>query len=545
MIRISDTPENCRELEWFMARYPMRVEAIEYLTGRARWFDQQLELIAKIIGGHYAPREMRLAEPGRDYQLAAAELLFRRHGYLLADKVGLGKTVSAFCAFTQPETLPALVVTLTHLPTQWVNMLHRFLPAATAHVIQKGTPYRYDPKKGSVTHDLARAVENGKPLPDVIVMSYSKLAGWAPYLKGLVRSVTFDEVQELRRESSAKYEGALEIAQAATYRLGLSATPIYNFGGEIYNILNVLAPDELGTREEFYREWCTSAGNGKYSVNEPEVLSAYLREQGLMLRRTGKDVGREVTEPQEIPHFIDADLDAFKDIESDATALARIITAQGGYSNTEKWKASGELDYKMRQATGIAKAPYVAEFCKMLLDSEEKIVLFGWHHEFYRLVGERLAEFNPVFYTGQETTRQKDAAKKAFCEGSSRVMIISLRAGAGMDGLQFVSHVCVFGELDWSPGVHTQCVGRLARDGQEDLVAAYFLVCNHGSDPIMADTLGLKKQQSDGLLDPNAPRIEEIGFDQTGSNVKKLAESYLAQRGITVGKPMEMAVGSA
>jgi SNF2 family DNA or RNA helicase len=39
--------------------------------------------------------------------------------FLLADEVGLGKTCSAITAMSQPGTLPALVVTLTHLPQQW------------------------------------------------------------------------------------------------------------------------------------------------------------------------------------------------------------------------------------------------------------------------------------------------------------------------------------------------------------------------------------------------------------------------------------------
>jgi hypothetical protein len=47
----------------------------------------------------------------------------------------------------------------------------------------------------------------------------------------------------------------------------------------------------------------------------------------------------------------------------------------------------GDFDWKMRQATGIAKAPYVAEFVKLLLESEQKVVLFGWHRDVYDDLG--------------------------------------------------------------------------------------------------------------------------------------------------------------
>src|SRR5579884_3848269 len=43
---------------------------------------------------------------------------------------------------------------------------------------------------------------------------------------------------------------------------------------------------------------------------------------------------------------------------------------------------------------------------------------------------------------------------------------MSLRSGAGLDGLQEDCTVGVFGELDWSPEQHRQCIGRLDRDGQ-------------------------------------------------------------------------------
>lgn len=47
------------------------------------------------------------------------------------------------------------------------------------------------------------------------------------------------------------------------------------------------------------------------------------------------------------------------------------------------------------------------------------------------------------------------------CQGVA--VIMSLRSGAGVDGLQKHSRVAVFGERDWSPQVHEQCIGRIRR----------------------------------------------------------------------------------
>jgi SNF2 family DNA or RNA helicase len=116
-------------------------------------------------------------------------------------------------------------------------------------------------------------------------------------------------------------------------------------------------------------------------------------------------------------------------------------------------------------------------------------------------------------------------AKEAFVRGDSPVLILSLRSGAGLNGLQESASSIVFGELDWSPGVHEQCIGRLHRHGQSRSVAAYFLIADDGADPVIAEALGLKREQVEGIRDPHHDLIEKL--DVSGDRAKKLAEYYL------------------
>jgi SNF2 family DNA or RNA helicase len=528
VIELSDTPENARELRWFLERYPMRVDDAAYLARRAEEHRAQCELVFRLLSGGYTPPPFdALAVPAREYQRIAAGLTLTTGGLLLADDVGLGKTGAAICTFTDPRTLPVLVVTLTHLPQQWKRELAKFAPSLRVHLIAKGRPY-VDGKP----QDLARQIDRLFPLPDVIVINYAKLANWASFLAPLVKMVVYDEVQELRVKGSQKYSAALHLSSHASFRLGLSATPIINYGGEIYNVCEVLSPDGLGTRDEFIREWCTPKGNDKYALRDPQAFGSYMREQGLMLRRTRQDVGRELPALSRIPHFIDADLDQLDKEASDAVTLAQIILSQDGFGKGVKMRAGGELDYRLRRATGLAKARYVSEFVRLLIESGEPVLLYGWHHDVYDLWREQLQPFAPAFYTGEEDAKAKAEAERRFVSGETKLLIMSLRAGAGIDGLQKVCRTVVFGELDWSPGIHTQCAGRLHRDGQADPVMAYYLVSDHGSDPVIAGVLGVKKEQSDGVLDPTAPLVRELAAD--GAQIRRMAEEFLRQRGIAL-----------
>jgi hypothetical protein len=67
----------------------------------------------------------------------------------------------------------------------------------------------------------------------------------------------------------------------------------------------------------------------------------------------------------------------------------------------------------MRRATGLAKAPYVADFVRLLLESEPKVVLFGWHRDVYEIWLDRLADLNPSLYTGSESSGSAQKERRA------------------------------------------------------------------------------------------------------------------------------------
>jgi SNF2 family DNA or RNA helicase len=509
---LSDTLEVCRDLAWFRERYPLEMTPadLERLEGQAIEHCKREEVIADVLSGDFVPRPFELALPPRDYQRVAADLALRMGALLIADDVGLGKTIEGICVLSEPATRPALIVTLTHLAKQWERELAKFAPGLRQHTLKHASVY---PIRGGI--------------PDVIITTYSKLAGWAEHLAGKVRTVIFDEVQELRRgEKSDKGKAAYQIADAADFKVGLSATPIYNYGGEIYNVLRALAPAALGTWSEFQIEWCGAAdAKGRAQLKDAKAFGTYLRSSGLMLRRTREDVGRELPEVIRISHEVETDEAPLKNITSAAEALARIILEKNESRRGEKMQAAEELNSIVRHATGVAKAPYVAEFVRILVANGERVVLFGWHHDVYSVWKERLSHYAPAMYTGAETPSQKEKERHRFLSGETPVLIMSLRSGAGLDGLQGVCHTVVFGELDWSPGCHEQCIGRVHRDGQGGSVVVYYLLATVGSDPVVADVLGVKRAQVEGLRNPQLDIIEKL--DVSGDRIRELARRYL------------------
>lgn len=500
----ANTKDQCADLSWFMMRYPMAMSLDDQLTlegGRQQFETHQAEMEA-ILKPEYRPTERVGLQPGeriRHYQGQAIDLTLSRGALLVGDDVGLGKTYTGAGLLLSDCTLPAAVVMEPHLQDQWAEKLEAF------------TTLRVHKIKGTKPYSLPEA--------DVYLFKYSQLLGWVDIFEGgYFKTVVYDEIQQLRTgRASAKGQAADVLSRNATYLMGLSATPIYNYGAEIWEIMRFLDPSVLGSRDEFMREWCS---DGK-TVDDPDALGAFLREQNAFIRRTKTDVGQQIPAVNTIVEKIPFDSQAMKDVEDIARQLA--ITATTG-AFTERGQAARQLDLKMRHATGVGKAKGVALYVRMLLEADIPVILAGWHREVYDIWLEELADFKPAMYTGSESPAQKAEAKRRFMEEETGLFIISLRSGAGLDDLQHRCSTAICGELDWSPKIHEQFIGRLYRDGQKESVTAIYLNTDEGSDPPMVELLGLKDSQSTGITDPGK-QLEARHSDK--SPIQALAEQVL------------------
>lgn len=463
----------------------------------------------------YLCRAIASIEPEGRGSAVCIKVSSKRELFITNGHIVTHNTVTALSLLAREGTLPAVIVVPTHLPRQWTREVEKFLPSLKTYTVKTTDPSREKPPDNV----------------DVWIVPYSRLFGWAETLASKVNTAIFDEIHELRREGTGKYAGAWTIASQVTYRMGLSATPIWNYGAEFYAVLGIISPGELGTWDEFSREWCTEAmERRKTRITDPVAFGAWLRSTGLMLRRTRREVGRQL--PPVVRSVVDVEWndEPFTAVEDAIVALAsRALTAKG----KDAFTAAGMLDGQLRHATGLAKASHVAALVRGIVEtSEEPVVLFGWHRDVYDIWLRDLADLKPVLYTGSENEKEKDENLQTFLRGESRVLIMSLRSGSGVDGLQHVCRRVVFGELDWSPGAMEQCLGRVFRDEQDDTTMVYYLVCDQGSDPVILDVLDLKRFQQDGVIDPGGERLLDVQIDP--NHVKKLARDILQRRGVDV-----------
>lgn len=500
------------ELNWLMLRFPLDIKPQDQkrwdeALADARTYARKRQL-QKLLPSLAIPPRGTFEGELKHFQQEGLAFLLSHDRCLLADEMGLGKTVQALAYLGSTGSFPALVVCPPHLTKNWELETERFLRveggSPTIHIIRGLKPY---------------------PLPQaqVYIMHYLLLRGWKEALPALgFEAVIFDEIQELRRRGTEKYSAASLLSSACERVIGLSGTPIYNKGGEIWNVVNILDYHLLGDWESFSREWCYGYGNA--IVAKPDVLGAHLKREGLMIRRTKQEVLPELPPKRRLVMPIDGDDVLYRQLM--APVWAQVGTWQNDETLTPSQRAilEEQISQRERQATGIVKAPYVSQFVRSLIEGGEKVLLFAHHHQVMDIYQKELKTLRPGFITGRETQGQKETAISRFMGGRTDLLCISLRAAAGLN-LQRATCV-VFGELDWSPAVHSQAEDRAHRIGQEDSLLCYYLVSPRGSDADMQEALGLKVSQFTGLMGdaPQSFQQQAASASQARIHVEKLAK---------------------
>ena len=502
-------PRQMNDLLWFLQRWPMAIEPNSVATFN------RLHVDAMNIIEHrteLAARSEPVSIPTsfltdlRPYQDPGVAWLLGQRRTLLADEMGLGKTVQALAGIASAGAWPACLVMQPHVVPQWIEQTRVFLHSRI--IDRKGRTVEGDQDAPISVHVIMGSRKYALPPADIYIIHYLLLRSHRENLVATrPRVVVFDEIQELRRAGSQKYSAAHEIAQLADYCWGLSGTPIYNRGGEIWNVTNILEMHCLGAWDSFTKEWCD--GYGSDVVLDPEALSTHLKREGLMLRRLKREVNPDLPPKNRLVQPVDGDATTYHKMIARAVELAQ-READDDVGRLERGRIRQQVDAITRHATGLSKAHAAAEFVKTILEAGETVLVFAWHHDVVDILYEKLKHFGIVKMTGRETTAKKRSGQKLFEGGGARGCILNLRSSAGIDGLQSRNPTVVFAELDWSPQVHSQCEDRANRDGFEgEATFCYYVVSEFGSDPEMQDRLGLKIAQFRGIMGDGEELPEE------------------------------------
>ena len=502
---VSDNDENVKHLKWIAERYPLTI------LSKSVWNRKTASLIVK---KQRVPKIEKLEKATPSNQFRGTLLDFQREGLdfllkssgnaLLADEMGLGKTVQTLAYLSKEKNaFPALIVAPLVTLTHWQREIEKFLKKKSKNgkINSKASPT-------STMIRIGKSSDIGNY--DFYIINYELLHKRADDLaKPPIRSIVCDEVQHLRSKTTQKYAAVKKLAakESVKYRVGLSGTPIYNRGSEIWPIVDILKPGLLGNFKEFCEYFCWVDEKGKAIVldNKRDTLRKQLTTH-VMLRRKKSDVLKDLKDKVRYQEVIASDERFYK---AELDKIWKKLEEEQSYAETafDKSASYHRAIESERQAAGLAKLKHVVEFVNEVMETEESIVVFCHHKAIHTLLHESLEEHNPSSIIGGQTLTTRDNEIDRFQKGQTRLMIAGLRAGNVGINLTKARYV-IFAELDWSPAIHRQAEDRLHRIGQKNKVFAYYLVGKGTLDEHVADILVDKAYEIDTILDAKTESFE-------------------------------------
>ncbi|MEM2785290.1 MAG: SNF2-related protein, partial [Candidatus Nitrosotenuis sp.] len=425
------------------------------------------------------------------------------HNYIVNGMITHNTIQSLAYLSTEKDAFPVLIVAPLVTLQNWQREIEKFLKrkSRNGRLLENESPT-------TTIIRVGKSEELGKF--DFYIINYELLyKRYKDLAKLNLKTIICDEVQHLRSKTTQKYHAIKKLSALSSvkYRIGLSGTPIYNRGSEIWPIVDILRPGLLGNFKEFCEYFCYINEKGKAIVleNKRESLRHMLQKH-VMLRRKKSDVLTELKEKVRYKEIIDADINYYntelekiwKKLEEERKEAQTAFDASTAYQRAIQSE---------RQAAGIAKLPHVINFVKNIMEIEESVVVFCHHKSIHSLLHQSLAEFKPASIIGGQSDKERQANIDAFQNGETKLMIAGLRAGNVGINLTRAKYV-IFAELDWSPAIHLQAEDRLHRLGQKNTVFAYYLIGNGTLDEHVAQVLVDKSYEIDSIMDSKAESFE-------------------------------------
>ncbi len=451
---------------------------------------------------------------------------------LLADEVGLGKTVEAGMVLKEymlrGMAERVLILTPAPLVGQWRDeMASKFgIDCATSHdALLRNDPAAFWAQPRVIASiALARRREHADVLAqrtyDVVVV---------------------DEAHHLRDQASASYR--LVNALQKRFLLLLSATPVQNSLLELYNLLTLLQPGIFRTQTEFRTAYMTP-GKPREPANRDRLRELM---RGVMVRNT------RALAALHLPRRHAATIRAVPDAAEaacyqDMTALAREV-ATGGQArlavqhllsaagSSPAAAAAAIARFAARHAETKARAEnktwaallarYAAitagakqdALLKLLAQNPaEKKMVFVHHRDSMTHLAELLRRngLAPLLFDGSMSGPQKDAAVAEFA-ASGTLLLCSESGGEGRN-LQFCNTLINF-DIPWNPMAIEQRIGRIDRIGQTREVFVFNLVTSGTIEDAMLRILDEKINMFELVVGEVGAILGEIDDQQDFSSM--------------------------
>lgn len=400
------------------------------------------------------------------HQVDGVRELAKRRSFILADDMGLGKSLEALTTFAvdviRGWASTMIIVAPPTLKGNWADEIKKF--TRFQFIVLDGTPQE-------------RVVQFAKYMmmtgPKILIIGYEQCHIDRDMVQAFSFDVAiFDEAHYIKNPMSVRTKAVLSIRSRRSFLL--TGTPMENGVSELWCLLHRVDPDKYPNYYRYINRYGQYGGyNGKQIVgvkNEKELIE---KVNSVMLRRLKKDV-LDLPEVQILPRRVDLhpeQRELYKEVDEDLRLT---------------WADTDEIDLiehafvkvlRLRQICGTlipftgedisAKLDLAVDDDEQLLRKGEKIVVFTQFRHVQAAYLNRVKKLGvPVIAISGDTPamdRPQEAKRWSAIEGPAIFCAMQQVAYAGLT-LTAAKHGS-FLDKHYNPQKNQQAVDRLHRIG--------------------------------------------------------------------------------
>lgn len=407
----------------------------------------------------------------RPFQKVGIEFISANDGNaLIADQMGLGKTLQAIGSIKHNGWYPAVIMMPASLKLNWMKEIYKLIGPDEEILILSGRV----PTKTDFMNLLAT------PKPKWVLMNWDILGAstdvvttlkdfggaekhetryqWAELINLFNPAIIVgDEIHYLRNRESKRSVASRKLKPRRF--LGLSGSPVMNRPGDMWPALTLIKPELFPSGEQFDNTYTWDKGR---QVKNVEALRELL--QPVMLRRTKSQVLPDLPPINRITEYH----------EMDDKSQALYERAEEGFFNAmQSYEEEGHEEeipnilvkiMRMKQICTLSALDHCAEKAIEISDSAEpdqnKVLIFSQFKAYgcYALA-KRLGN-EALTMTGDHSMTEREDIKRRFINDPTKKFLIGMEDVMSEGHNLQVAWNCIFLDFFWTPMSHEQCEGR-------------------------------------------------------------------------------------
>lgn len=426
-----------------------------------------------------------------DYQVAGVRELHPKPSFLLADDMGLGKSLQALTVFCIDVKLgranTLLIVCPVTLRMNWAKEIKKFtrLPYT---LLGEEELSNGNVKKLSVAKRHQQLLEFfTDPGPRILIANYEQIAAeahTAVFASALFDAVIFDEAHYIKNPDSKRSQACLRVRAKRNFLL--TGTPLLNHVNELWTLLHKINPQRYPRYWSFVNRYCVFGGYENRKVigtkNEKELVEEL---RTVMVRRLKTNV-LKLGEPQVIP--INVSLTAYQrklydramnDLELESASGEEAADIDGDLAKFTRLKQICATPFCLGEeyTDDSYKLDQAIDLIQQFMDKGEKVGVFTQFRPVIVALQRRLKTIGlkqgTFELTGDVPPPQRVPLVDEWAKHPDPLPILCMSQVAGVGLNMTASSTVIRIDKLFVPGLNNQVVDRFNRIGQTKPVQVF------------------------------------------------------------------------